>query len=241
MNSKIENKIGFEKKAGHTQYKNIIYLSKLTLTFLTLLSLAPTRSFAADLTPEEGLKKLSQNIETSTKNRDEYNKAIDQVSHNIITLDSATNELSTHKKKLQQQMSENKSTLALHTKKLQEIEKSRQDEEKKKQSDLLKIQQLEKALAQLKELQTIHQDRIDKLAQDRLAIETSQKEGESLQQTLAQESKTLDQRIDALKKETAPWRSKKKSYEKESARWNKEIDRHEKMQTEVKLLIDETT
>lgn len=212
----------------------------LSTLLLASMALAQT-SFAADLTPEEGLKKLSENIDISTKNRDEYNKAIEQVNRNVTTLDSAANELSTNKKKLQQQMTENKTTLALHTKKIQEIDRNRQDEERKKQMDLQKIQQLEKTLAQLKALQLTRQDRIDKLTLDRTTIEASQKEGEALQQTLAAEGKTIDQRIETLKKDAAPWRAKRKSYEKESARWNNEIDRHQKMETEIKLLTDETT
>lgn len=217
-------------------------MKRVGLSALLLASLALEQpSVAADLTPEEGLKKLSENIDISTKNRDEYNKAIEQVNQNVATLDSAATELSTNKKKLQQQMSENKTTLALHNKKMQEIDRSRQDEERKKQMDLQKIQQLEKTLAQLKALQLTRQDRIEKLTLDRTTIENSKKDGETLQQTLALEAKTIDQRIETLKKEASPWRVKRKSYEKESARWNNEIDRHQKMETEIKLLTDETT
>jgi len=222
-------------------------LKKSKLKFIGIATLASAcivsseLVHSADLSPEEGLKKLSQNIEVSTKNRDEYNKAIEQISHNVIALDSASVELNASKKKLQQQITENKNTLSLHTKKMQDIDRNKQEEERKKQADLQKIQQLEKTLAQLKALQLTRQDRIDKLALDRASIEKSKKEGEELQQTLAQETKTIDQRIDTLKKEMAPWKSKRKSYEKEVSRWNNEIDRHQKMETEVKLLIDETT
>lgn len=217
-------------------------MKRVGLSALLLGSFALVQpSLAADLTPEDGLKKLSENIDISTKNRDEYNKAIEQVNRNVTTLDSAATELSTNKKKLQQQMSENKTTLALHTKKIQEIDRSRQDEERKKQMDLQKIQQLEKTLAQLKALQLTRQDRIDKLTLDRTTIENSKKDGDTLQQTLALEAKTIDQRIETLKKDAAPWRAKRKSYEKESARWNNEVDRHQKMETEIKLLTDETT
>lgn len=215
-----------------------------TLSFIaTILTTVGLTHFglAADLSPEEGLKKLSSNIDISTKNRNEYNKAIEQINQNVVTLDSAATGLNANKKKLQQQIQENKKTLNLHSKKIQEIDRSRQEEEKKKQADLQKIQQLEKTLAQLQALQLTRQERIDKLALDRSTIEKSQKEGEDLQQTLALEAKTIDQRIDTLKKEMAPWKTKKKSYEKESARWNNEIDRHQKMETEIKLLIDETT
>lgn len=225
-----------------TQIRKELTTQRVGLSMLLIASMALTQAvFAADLTPEEGLKKLSENIDISTKNRDEYNKAIEQVNRNVSTLDSAASELSTNKKKLQQQITENKTTLALHTKKIQEIDRNRQDEERKKQMDLQKIQQLEKTLAQLKALQLTRQDRIDKLTLDRTTIETSQKEGEALQQTLAAEAKTIDQRIEVLKKDAAPWRAKRKSYEKESARWNNEIDRHQKMETEIKLLTDETT
>lgn len=225
-----------------SQIQNENYMKRVGLATLLLTSLILTQhSVAADLTPEEGLKKLSENIDISTKNRDEYNKAIEQVNRNVATLDAAATELSTNKKKLQQQMNENKTTLALHTKKIQEIDRNRQDEERKKQMDLQKIQQLEKTLAQLKALQLTRQDRLDKLTLDRTTIENSQKEGDVLQQTLAQEAKTIDQRIETLKKDAAPWRAKRKSYEKESARWNNEIDRHQKMETEIKLLTDETT
>lgn len=205
------------------------------------LILSASSVYAGDLTPEEGLKRLSENIDTSSKNRDEYNKAIEQVSHNIITLDSASMEMQSQKKKLQQQIGENKNTLVLHTKKIQELDRSRKEEERKKADDLNKIAQLEKTLAQLKELQKVRQDRIQKLSLDRAAIEKSQKDGEALQVTLGGEVKVIDQRMDGLKKEVAPWKNKKKSYEKEAARWGNELERHQKMETEVKLLMDSTT
>ncbi len=215
--------------------------NQFTKILLCGLLLSAGATYAGDLTPQEGLKRLSENIDTSTKNRDEYNKAIEQVSHNIITLDSASLEMQGQKKKLQQQITENKNTLVLHTKKLQELDRSRQDEERKKAEDLNKIAQLEKTLAQLKELQNQRQDRIQKLSQDRATIEKSQKDGEALQVSLNGEIKVIDQRMDSLKKEVAPWKTKKKSYEKEAARWSNELDRHQKMEAEVKLLMDSTT
>lgn len=213
-------------------------LSKILSAAIVLVSLT---GGAEELNPEDGLKRLSQNIETSTKNRDEYNKVIEQVSHNIITLDSASVELQGQKRKLLQQISENKNTLTLHSKKLQELDRSRQEEERKKLEEQNKITQLESTLTQLKELQKSRQERIQKLAQDRVEIEKSQKNGEVLQTTLAGEVKEVDQRIDALKKEITPWKAKKKSYEKEAARWGNEIDRHQKMEAEVKLLMDSAT
>lgn len=211
-------------------------------TFYILLTLIISSSgLAGDMTPEDGLKRITENIEKSTANRNEYNKAIEQVNYNINTLDSANNELQNQRKKIQQQLADNKNTLTLHIKKIQEIDKAKQEEEKKKQSELEKIAQMEKVLLQLKTLQTARQDRIEKLMEDRATIVNSQKEGETLQLTLNEESKVLDQRIEELKKEVSPWKTKKKTYEKEAARWNNEIDRHQKMDTEVKLLIDETT
>lgn len=217
--------------------ENAIKEKFLILTFL----LASSSGMAAELTAEDGLKRISENIEKSTTNKNEYVKALDQVNQNISTLDSANNELQAQRKKIQQNITENKTTLALHTKKIQEIDKARQEEEKKKQSDLDKIAQLEKVLNQLKGLQTERQARIEKLMEDRAAVVNSQKEGETLQLTLAEETKMLDLRIGELKKETAPWKTKKKDYEKATAKWNNEIDRHQKMETEVKLLLDETT
>jgi chromosome segregation ATPase len=208
---------------------------------LGTLMLVTTAVQAGEITPDEGLQRLTQNIETSEKNRDEYNRAIEQVSHNITTLDSASLELYSQKKKLLQQVGENNGTLVLHSKKLQELDRSRQDEERKKADDLSKIAQLEKTLAQLKELQKVRAERIQKLTQDRTSIEKSQKEGQSLQLTLNAEAKVIDQRLDGLKKEVSPWRTKKKGYEKEAARWSNELDRHEKMEAEVKLLMNSTT
>lgn len=216
------------------KHLGIISLSLSTL-FIT------SSGLAGEMTAEDGIKRIEKNIEISTANRDEYNKAIEQVNHNIITLDSASLDLQSQKKKLTQQFGENKKTLTLHTKKIQEIDKARQDEEKKKLSDQSKITQLEKTLADLKALQAKRQERIEKLMEDRATVVNSQKDGETLQVTLGEEMKTLDQRIAELKKEVSPWKTKKKTYEKESARWNNELDRHQKMETEVKLLVDETT
>ncbi len=217
--------------------KKIMKEALIILSFL----IASSSGLAGEMTTEDGLKRISENIEKSTTNRNEYNKALEQVNHNINTLDSASTDLQSQKKKLQQQITENKNTLAQHTKKIQEIDKAKQEEEKKKQTDMDKIAQLEKVLTQLKGLQAARQERIEKLMEDRATVVNSQKEGETLQGTLAEETKLLDQRIAELKKEVTPWRSKKKTYEKESARWNNEIDRHQKMETEVKLLVDETT
>lgn len=218
------------KKSNNLKYKLIISSLLISASGLTI-----------ELNPEEGLKHLTQNIETSLKNRDEFNKSLVQVSQNIVTLENSNAELGNQKKKLLAQILTNKNTLSLHTKKLQEIDKIRTDEEKKKTDELNKIAQIEKLLIQLKELQKTRQDRLTQLSIDRSTIEKSQNEGESLQLTLLNETKVIDKRMETLKNEMAPWRAKRKSFEKEASHWNNEFERHQKMQSEVKLLMDETT
>lgn len=193
---------------------------------------------AAELGPEEGLKRLSENVVTSSKNRDEYNKALTTVGQNINALDSASLNLQQQKNKLSQHILENQATLGVYDKKLQELERQRVEEERKKNEELAKIAQLEKSLAQLRELQKSRQDRLQKLTLDKTTLEKSKQQGNALQLTLADETKRIDQRLDELKKEVMPWKDKQKSYQKEAARWSSEVDRHQKMETEVKLLID---
>lgn len=201
-------------------------------------SLAAT---AGELTPDEGLKRLSQNVETCTKNRDEINRAIGQINENITMLESANLDLQNKKKRIIQQIDENKNTLTLHTKKLQELEKGRLEEDKKLKDDAAKMAQLEKTLAQMKEIYKMRTDRLQKLDMDRANIQESQKKGEDLQVSLGNEIKQIDQRIDSLSKEVAPWKDRQKGYQKEAARWSGELERHQKMEAEVKLLLDTAT
>ncbi|MEY4615388.1 MAG: hypothetical protein RJB66_348 [Pseudomonadota bacterium] len=196
---------------------------------------------AGELTPDEGLQRLSQNVETCTKNRDEINRAIAQINENVTTLESANLDLQNKKKRLHQQIDENKNTLALHNKKLQDLERNRIEEDKKLKDDAAKMVQLEKTLAQLKEIYKMRNDRVLKLESDRNSIIESQKQGEGLQVTLDNEIKNIDQRIESLTKEVAPWKERQKSYQKEASRWNGELERHQKMEAEVKLLLDSTT
>ena len=213
--------------------RKLMISAGLLLTSLTL--------HGGELTPEESLKRLSQNVETSTKNRDELNKAIQQIGENISTLESASLDLQNQKKRLEQQLTENKSTLDLHSKKIQELDRNLQDEERKRQEDAAKIAQLEKTLSQLKEIQKMRADRVQKLTADRTTLEASKKQGADLQLSLAGETKKIDQRIETLGKEVLPWREKQKVYQKEAARWSGEVERHQKMEAEVKLLLDSTT
>ena len=218
------------KKGKNLKYNLLISSLLISASGLTI-----------ELNPEEGLKHLSQNIETSLKNRDEFNKSLVQISQNIATIENSKAELGNQKRKLLAQILTNKNTLSLHTKKLQEIDKIRSDEEKKKSEELNKIVQIEKLLNQLKELQKTRQDRMTQLSIDRSTIEKSQNEGDALQLTLLTETKVIDKRMETLKNEMAPWKTKRKSFEKEASHWNNELERHQKMQLEVKLLIDETT
>lgn len=228
-------------RTGLHKDQSLSRVRSISCAIFSAILLAQSSGKAGDITPEEGLKRLSQNIETSTQNRDELNKSIELVSRNIQTLDSATLELLGQKKKLGLQVSENKATLDLHKKKLQELDRNRASEEKKKNDEFNQIAQLEKAILELKALQVQRQERIDQLNQDRLALESSQKEGETVQLSLSGEIKEIDQKINQLKQDLVPWKKKKTAYERDAAKWNHEIERHQKMETEVKVLMDSTT
>lgn len=195
-------------------------------------------AFAGEMTPEEGIKRIGENIEISSKNKEEFGKAIEQVNENLARLEKSQVALSSQRQTLLVQSKENKKTLELHQAQLKEIEKSRQTEEKAKAAERLKIEQLEKALADLKNTITQRDSRLNLLEQDRVSLDGSKKQGENLIATMNQEIQTLDQRISALKKEMAHWKQKKSAYEKESTRWQKELERHQKMDADVKVLND---
>lgn len=216
--------------------KKVNTVNTTTIMIALVASLFGTKTLAANLTPEEGLKRITKNIETSSKNKEEYLRATKEVEGNLSLLEKAKGDLTSQRKKLSSQQTENKQTLQLHNKKLQELDKSRSNEEKLKAEDLLKIQKLEKMVADLKALVGERQKRLTALEQDRTALEQSKKQGEGLQLNLAQEIQALDQKIGELSKEMGPWKTKKGLYEKESARWHKELERHQKMESEVKVL-----
>jgi chromosome segregation ATPase len=206
----------------------------LTLIIMTMTSQAK----AKDLSAEDGLIKIEKNITTSQSNIESFLDNLTTINGNITLLGNSQAQMETQKRSLQNTHKENEKILSNHTKEVAKIDGMITKEKNLLEDERLKIQKMEALLIQLKAQQDQRSQNILELQAAKDRFVKSKEKGLENQKTLAQSIQEVDKGIQLTKKEIQTWNSKKKSNDKEIAKWTNEKDKHLKMQDEIKVLLN---
>jgi chromosome segregation ATPase len=194
-------------------------------------------SAAKDLTADEGITKIEKNISTSQNNINSFQDNLNLIIGNIGLLAHTQSQMEIQKKGLQTTHKENEKVLGNHTKEVTKIDSMISKEKSLLEDEKLKIQKLEVLLIQLKAQQDQRGRNILELQAAKDRFIRSKEKGAENQKALAQSIQEVDKGIQGTKKEIQSWNSKKKTNEREIAKWTTEKEKHLKMQDEVKVLL----
>lgn len=207
-------------------------------TLLMLLTMVLAQNAFAQASAEEGLSRIESNIENSKANIKEYEKNIQIVDANIAEVNKAKKKLDEQNDNLKGVIKDNKKTLADYQKQNLELDKLTLSETKKLDQGALKIKELEVLLANLKTNQEALAKNIQNYKDQKLKLETDKKEWDARALSLAKTNSDLESQIKALKAEEQSWKGKRKGYEGEVSRWTKELEKQQKLQSDMKALIE---
>jgi chromosome segregation ATPase len=206
---------------------------KLTLIFCAI----SLQVKAKDLSAEDGLLKIEKNINTSQSNIDSFQENLTTIINNITLLSNTHGQMENQKRGLQTTLKENERILTNHAREVAKIDSLIAKERGLLEDEKLKIQKLEALLIQLKGQQDQRGQNILELQASKDRFIKSKEKGQENQKALAQSIQEVDKGIQSIKKEVQTWNSKKKSSDREIAKWSAEKEKHLKMQEEVKVLL----
>lgn len=220
--------ITFKKPSSHKYFLGIL--------FLTFSIQIP--SLAKELTADEGLAKINKNIDVSQSNINDLQKNMNIVDGNILSLNKANADLQAQKKTLQNLYKENDRIILNHGKEMTKFDQLITKEKQLLEDEKQKIQRLEQVIAQLKAQQEKRNSNIAELQKNKETFAASKVKGIENQKQIQVSLTEIDKNIAASKKELQTWTSKRKANEKELSKWTKERDTHQKMQDDIKTLLE---
>lgn len=183
----------------------------------------------AQTSAKEGLDKLKLNIENSKSNTSDYKKNLEIVDQNINEITKAKGSVEEQRKQVQVQVDENNKRIKKTEDQEKEITKLITEEKKNQALEEQKIKDLEQALAKLKDNQIKRQQN---LADYQAQLNLNSEDKKSWQARGGQLKEQMDQVSSKTKQVLSmdnEWKGKKKGYEAEISRWEKETEKHQKI------------
>lgn len=183
----------------------------------------------AQATAKEGLDRLQSNLDNAKFNVSEYQKNLEIVVGNLSEVSKAQSQVSAQRSQTQQIAKENLDNLQKLQKKVSEVNGYILDEQRLNQADAKKVEELEKIILQLKANQEKRTANINQYQSQLQQIEKDRVDWKSRVDQLSQIQKDVEARTAALEKQNQEWSDKKKGYEGEIRRWQREVTRLEKL------------
>lgn len=205
---------------------------------LLILTLMSSTALSKELTAEDGLAKINKNIQTSQSNINDLQSNLTIVNGNIATINQTQAQLEAQKKTLQNLHKENDRILESQKKEISKYDQLIQKEKNALEDEKQKIQKLEQIIAQLKSQQEVRNKNIVDLNKNKDQFIQAKDKGQENQKQITLAIQEVDKNIQATKKEGQTWVQKRKSNEKDLAKWTKELDNHQKMQDDIKTLME---
>lgn len=211
--------------------KQEINIKDLTMknTIIIICALSLSNLAYAKTTAKDGIDKIKSNLENSQANLADYKKNMSVVESNIAEVIKAKSQAEGQKKQISTQVGENKASLSKLEKNEKELNQLMLDEKNKSSSEEKKIKEFEEMIAKLKE----NQQKREKNIQDYTVQLGQIQEEKKLWQTRSESLKELDSqantRVKTLAQQENEWKNKKRGYEGEVTRWNKETDKQKKL------------
>ncbi len=207
---------------------NVFFKPIFQLIFIFCALSSPSVSFG-QATAKEGLERLQSNLDNAKFNVSEYQKNLEIVIGNLSEVTKAQTQVSAQRSQTQQSAKENLENLQKLQKKVSEVNGYILDEQRLNEADAKKVEELEKIILQLKANQEKRTANINQYQSQLQQVEKERVEWKSRVDQLSQIQKDVDARTAALEKQNKEWSDKKKGYEGEIRRWQREVSRLEKL------------
>ena len=201
----------------------------ISLKHMALLGiLIPSISFA-EITAKDGIDRLKQNTENANANLENYKKNLKVVDGNISEITKAKNQVENERNEVNNLAKQNQTSLNNLEKQEQELSKLINKEEKEAQNEAQKVKELENLILQLKANQEKRVINVTKYKQQLDQANKEKIEWKTRQEQYAKQQKEINDRVAAIKKTEKDWTNKKRGYEGEISRWQKESEKHQKL------------
>gem|GEM_PF-918184 len=217
------------------QMKNKGTLMKLQI-FATVLLLAHVSW--SQSTAQSGLDKLKANLDNSKANLAEYQKNLKIVDGNISEVAKAKSQVEEQQKQISAQLKENTIGLQKVQKSEDEVQKMIKDEESKALADEKKVKDLQALIQKLEENKTKRDQNLQNYKVQLSQAQQERKVWEQRALALKEQEKQVLDRSKTVNTQEAEWKNKKRGYEGEVSRWNKEIEKQQKNYSQFKDLSE---
>lgn len=207
----------------------------LLLTFILTFASPLTQ---AKQTADGGIASIKENLENAKTNLEEYKKNLKIVEGNIQEVSKAKAKVEEQKKQVASQVKENQTNQQRLQKGEAEITKLTKDEEAKSAQEDKKILELQAMIAKIQENKAKREQNVQAYKVQQTQLGEEKKVWDQRGLTLKDQEKQVADRLKALGGQEAEWRNKKRGYEGEISRWQKEIDKQQKNYNQFKDLAE---
>jgi chromosome segregation ATPase len=197
---------------------------------------APTA--LSQVTAQSSILKLEQNLEKARKNLEEFNKNLGVASGNLEETAKTKTQLDTQAKETQNKLAQQKSRMELLKRQESDIARLSALELKGTQEESKKIAELEALIAKLRNNIQLRQKNLSHYKTQSQAVEKDKSDWTNRGLELDKSLQSLKKRQSQLGATETEWSKKKKAYELQVIRWEKETARHQKLLEDAKALAE---
>lgn len=192
----------------------------------------------AQSTAQAAMDKLQKNVDNTKANLDDYQKNLKIVESNISEITKAKAAVDSQRKEVTTLIGMQKTSVQTLDKQELEIQKLIASEQKSIQEETARVQELEKMIAQLKDNSQKRQQNITNYQTQQQQVAKEKADWKLRSDELVKMLAEVNKRMTAVSTQETEWKNKKRGYEGEISRWQKELVRHEKLLDDAKALAD---
>lgn len=197
-----------------------------SMTFIAALTLSG--ALFAQSTVKDKMKTLETNVENSKANKEDYLKNLKIVEENISEVSKAKNNLLSNKKEIDKSKNEIKSAMGQIQKAENELKKQGDAERALITAEQAKIKQLEETLQKLKNNLVQREEKLVDIKNKTESLQTEKSNWAAKEKEVRDLETANATQLKSVTSTESQMIGKKKGYEAEISRWNKEIEKHEK-------------
>lgn len=209
----------------------------LLLAVLTISSITQA-DIPGKMTSKEGLEKLKLNASNAKANLEDYQKNLKIVEGNIAEITKVRLAVDTQRAEINHTVKQNALSMKNIDKQEQDVNKLIASEEKEVIAEEAKIQELEKIILLLKTNQEKRKANAAQYKEQLKQVALERGEWKSRHEQLLRQQKEVTDRLATVKKTEKDWLTKKKGYEAEISKWNKETDKQQKLHEQYTALAE---
>jgi chromosome segregation ATPase len=193
----------------------------------------------ADNVTQEGVARVETNLANSKVNVESYKQNLAIVSSNIDTISTAKTNISQRQEEVNKLSAADQEHIVDLKAKMNDLNTLLKSEKEKQAKEAEHVAILEKTLAKLKDNQVQREQVVQSYSEQLKTAEQEIQLDQSHLDTLKATGKELAKHQQEIDKEQRDWLDKKKGYEAEVSRWEKEVDRNQKLKGNFSALANQ--